>query len=94
MKKPPALSSRQSEHSAVGTQHSFVATDADSHPERSEGSAFRRFAGTLITILREIFDENAYARFLARHRMANTREAYALYLRESNVTRERRPRCC
>jgi hypothetical protein len=26
--------------------------------------------------------------------MTNTREAYAQYLRESNLTRERRPRCC
>jgi hypothetical protein len=59
-----------------------------------EGYAFRRFAATLVTALREIFDENAYARFLARHRMTNTRESYALYLRESNLTRERRPRCC
>ncbi len=89
------------EESAFSTQHSVVEADAPlgivittlSEAE-GEGSAFRRFARTLAAALREIFDENAYARFLARHRMMNTREAYALYLRESNLTRERRPRCC
>lgn len=55
---------------------------------------FATVTSTALAVLREIFDENAYARFLARHRMTNTRESYALYLRESNLTRERRPRCC
>ena len=44
--------------------------------------------------MREIFDENAYARFLEYHGLRNTREAYASYLLESKTTRERRPRCC
>ncbi len=51
-------------------------------------------AEVLMQAMREIFDENAYARFLAYHRLDNTREAYASYLRESKTTRERRPRCC
>ena len=54
----------------------------------------RSFYETLMQILREIFDENAYARFLRNHGLVNSREAYAHYLRETNVTRERRPRCC
>lgn len=49
---------------------------------------------TLLHMLREIFDENAYSRFLAHHEMTSSREAYAQYLRESNLSRERRPRCC
>ena len=49
---------------------------------------------TLLHTLREIFDENAYSRFLAHHEMTSSREAYAQYLRESNLSRERRPRCC
>lgn len=91
MKQQSAISSQLS----LGERVS--ATKRHCHQERApgrEGSALRRFAITLVTALREIFDENAYARFLARHRMANTRESYALYLRESNLTRERRPRCC
>jgi len=48
----------------------------------------------LMETLREIFDEGAYARFLRSRGLANSRNAYALYLRESNAMRERRPRCC
>jgi hypothetical protein len=54
------------------------------------GEGFHR----LMEALREIFDESAYLRFLQSHGLANNCEAYALYLRESNSTRERRPRCC
>jgi hypothetical protein len=52
------------------------------------------FFSLMLHTLREIFDENAYARFLASHGVPNSREAYAHYLRESNLSRERRPRCC
>lgn len=44
--------------------------------------------------LREIFDENAYARFLLTHRLEDSRESYRRYLGESDSARERRPRCC
>ena len=48
----------------------------------------------LMTTLREIFDENAYARFLAREGIAPSRDAYAAFLREREAAMERRPRCC
>jgi len=48
----------------------------------------------LITALREIFDENAYARFLAREGMSSSRIAYAAFLREREAAFQRRPRCC
>jgi hypothetical protein len=44
--------------------------------------------------LREIFDESAYARFLARNRLSTSRGAYAEFLREHEVAKVRRPRCC
>jgi hypothetical protein len=44
--------------------------------------------------LREIFDENAYARFLAREGMPSSRVAYAAFLRERDAAAQRRPRCC
>ena len=44
--------------------------------------------------LREIFDEAAYARFLARTGQPSTRAAYAGFLRERAASQERRPRCC
>ncbi|HZR29905.1 MAG TPA: hypothetical protein VFA71_14095 [Terriglobales bacterium] len=48
----------------------------------------------LIAALREIFDENAYARFLAREGMSSSRIAYAAFLRERETAFQRRPRCC
>ncbi len=44
--------------------------------------------------LAEIFDEAAYARFLARTGAAPSRASYAEFLRENARVRERRPRCC
>ena len=48
----------------------------------------------LFAALREIFDEAAYARFLARTDQPSTRSAYAGFLREHAASQERRPRCC
>jgi len=54
----------------------------------------RRIAQIVWATLLEIFDESAYARFLQRNRMQSSRAAYAAFLRESEVARARRPRCC
>jgi hypothetical protein len=52
-------------------------------------------AGRILrSILSEIFDESAYARFLTRHQIATSPQAYADFLREMQTQRERRPRCC
>lgn len=48
----------------------------------------------LLETLREIFDENAYARFLLRNGVVASRESYAAFLREGESLRARRPRCC
>jgi hypothetical protein len=48
----------------------------------------------LVMTLREIFDENAYARFLAREGIASSRCAYAAFQREREAAVEKRPRCC
>ena len=54
----------------------------------------RAAARILLETLREIFDENAYARYLAREGAVRSRESYAAFLRENENTRARRPRCC
>lgn len=54
----------------------------------------KRMVAIMMATLREIFDEAAYARFLSRHRMRSSREAYAAFLRENEVAKARRPRCC
>lgn len=49
----------------------------------------------LLSALREIFDENAYQRFCARHGLAPGRVAYRLFLRGENALPEKpRIKCC
>jgi hypothetical protein len=48
----------------------------------------------LAAVLREVFDESAYQRFLERGRMESSASAYALFRRENELARSRRPRCC
>jgi hypothetical protein len=45
-------------------------------------------------MLREIFDEAGYARFLERAQMESSRQAYAAFQREREMAASRRPRCC
>lgn len=54
----------------------------------------RNAAALLVCILREIFDENSYARFLARSDRPSSAEAYAEFVHQEAHLRERRPRCC
>jgi hypothetical protein len=42
----------------------------------------------------EIFDESAYARFLARAGIQSSHEAYAAFRREFEEAKPRRPKCC
>ena len=56
--------------------------------------AWREAASILGATLREIFDESAYARFLARQRLQPSAQSYGKFLDESKVERVRRPRCC
>jgi hypothetical protein len=48
----------------------------------------------LLATLREIFDESAYTRFLAREGVTSCRSAYAAFLREQEMIKARRPKCC
>ena len=58
------------------------------------GEGLRRAARLLLAALREIFDESAYARFLERNRVVSSPSTYAAFLREHEVAKARRPRCC
>ena len=53
-----------------------------------------RLCSTLRATLHEIFDESAYARFLERRELETSPKSYAEFLRENEITRSRRPRCC
>jgi hypothetical protein len=57
-------------------------------------SALSRVTGTIQAILQEIFDESAYQRFLDRTRLQSSPNAYAIFLKENEQAKSRRPRCC
>ena len=54
----------------------------------------RAFFKIVLATLREIFDENAYQRFLARTGSESCRETYAAFMREREAHMARKPRCC
>ena len=51
-------------------------------------------ARIVLAILREIFDEAAYDRFLRRTQMASSPGAYAAFRQEFEEAKTRRPKCC
>jgi hypothetical protein len=57
-------------------------------------SALSQMAGILRAILREIFDESAYQRFLERSHLQSSPSSYAMFRQETEQARSRRPRCC
>jgi len=54
----------------------------------------RSFFKVLIATLREIFDENAFERFLLRTGEAASAESYRAFLQEREAGMARKPRCC
>ena len=56
--------------------------------------SLRELFGLIVAVLREIFDESAYERFLARHQLTSSAAAYSSFCRERDFSRARRPRCC
>ena len=69
-------------------------------PERNESfarqtiRATKRACNLALAVLREIFDESAYARFLDRHQLESSRCSYAAFRHEHEHTKACRPRCC
>jgi hypothetical protein len=49
---------------------------------------------TLVAAVREIFDEAAYERFLARAGTSSSNQAYAQFRRELEEAKVRLPKCC
>jgi len=56
--------------------------------------SLRAVLGLIVAVLREIFDESAYQRFLDRGRLESSPSAYAIFRRENEQAKSRRPRCC
>ena len=57
-------------------------------------SRVERMRRTLVSTLQEIFEESAYARFLAREGLTASKEAYGKFIREHGEAKARRPKCC
>ena len=85
MKRPSTLSQDERRQCASGDESRM-----SRYGLRTLSSAF----AICYTMLREIFDENAYARVLAREKAARSRESYARFQQEMACRRERRARCC
>jgi hypothetical protein len=56
--------------------------------------SLRKLFGLIVAVLREIFDESAYERFLDRSRLESSPNAYAIFRQENERAKSRRPRCC
>jgi hypothetical protein len=57
------------------------------------GSLTGLFA-TSVAVLKEIFDESAYQRFLDRNHQESSPNAYAVFRQENEQSKSRRPKCC
>ncbi len=53
-----------------------------------------RILALMRAVLREIFDEAAYSRFLERTQITSSRAAYAAFWRERESCKVRLNRCC
>jgi hypothetical protein len=53
-----------------------------------------RIASVGRAILREIFDESAYQRFLDRSQLESSAKAYAVFRQENEQAKSRKPKCC
>jgi hypothetical protein len=56
--------------------------------------SLRELVGLIVAVLREIFDESAYQRFLDRSCLESSPNAYAIFRQENEQAKSRRPRCC
>lgn len=54
----------------------------------------RSFLQVLLATLREIFDENAYQRFLVRTGRTASVESYRVFMHEREAGMAHKPRCC
>jgi hypothetical protein len=57
-------------------------------------SSLFRIASVGRAIVREIFDESAYDRFLDRTHQPSSANAYAVFRQENEQAKSRRARCC
>jgi hypothetical protein len=93
MKNKESNTGRETATSARGSQR--VSRDrmvAKKYP--SPLAWLPQVAAVLASLLKEIFDESAYSRFLERNRVSSSATAYAAFREENERLKAQRPRCC
>ena len=68
-------------------------TEAQRHGERP-GQWFQDAWNIIRAMLREIFDESAYDRFLLRTNAGRSIASYRAFTRERDASMLKKPRCC
>jgi hypothetical protein len=72
----------------------FSRAEKDKEIWASAPAVFRGLIKTLRAVLREIFDESAYDRFLLRTHAMRTAASYRDFTRERDAAMVKKPRCC
>jgi hypothetical protein len=70
------------------------ATEKYQRTRKNAIGAFEKLLRILLATLREIFDENAYQRFLARTGSTASVQSYREFMRERETAMATKPRCC
>ena len=80
------------ENASSGSSHQTAITD--SYQRTSFSRAVTVFFQTLRAVLREIFDESAYNRFLERTKAKRSVASYRDFMHERQDSITQKPRCC
>ena len=93
------------EHATSGSSHEAANLTAETRRRGEESSDLliardrvigktRAFFSTVRGVLREIFDESAYDRFLLRTHASRSVDSYREFTRERDAAMLKKPRCC
>jgi hypothetical protein len=82
------------ERSASPAKRAMRAVEGPLHFMRARWKQVAVACQLSVSVLREIFDESAYERFLVEHRLTSSAAAYSSFCHERDHSRARRPRCC
>jgi hypothetical protein len=85
---------REFRHSSFDLLPRFVDQNEKGRNDQDARGWFRYVMHVFREAMREIFDENAYDRFLQRTHSARSVESYSSFLREREAGIARKPRCC
>ena len=69
-------------------------SQSTSGPLKEAAASIRHVWRVLVATLREIFDENAYERFLSTTHTSRSKASYRSFLLERESFMARRSRCC